>query len=71
MLRPKGHEQNSDFLAKKQLVKEEWSRFAVTPTDATTYVDVSLLLKYFALIACYIAAGRAMMVLPVLALKNE
>ena len=45
--------------------------FAITPTDFTTFVAVSVLLVTIALLATYIPARRAMRVDPMVALRYE
>jgi len=45
--------------------------YEIGPTDATTFVSVSLLLALVALLACLIPARRAMNVDPVVALRQE
>ena len=45
--------------------------FGVTPTDAVTFILVSLILTVIALVACTAPARRAMKVDPLIALRND
>ena len=45
--------------------------FGIQPTDATTYIVVSLALVATAMLASYLPARRVLRVDPVIALRNE
>jgi len=45
--------------------------FGVEPTDAVTFLTVTLLLAFAAFVACYIPARQAMKVDPMVALRHE
>jgi ABC-type antimicrobial peptide transport system permease subunit len=43
----------------------------ISPTDATAYAEVAILLAFVALTACYIPVRQAMRVDPMVALRQE
>jgi putative ABC transport system permease protein len=56
-------------LAATRLLKS--ALFGVTPTDATTYAAVVLLMLAVGLVACYLPARRAARVDPLTAIRAE